>query len=139
MNKEELKNLRIGDIVIVSGHGNNKGKRGIVNDIVRFGGERGETYLNPLDGEFTFYNQNTRRRNKDGLYGFAHQTIQLYSTKEAPKKEFYITGRFLEKGITWSANSFTSKDLVVLNRFIKELNENALGLEISILDEDDIF
>lgn len=79
MTGKELQDLRIGDIVIISTHGQNKGKRGQVDDIIR-----GSAYLRPLDGEFTFYNQSSRTKNENGLYRFAHETIQVYPRKEKP-------------------------------------------------------
>ena len=84
MDKKEHKNLKVGDIVVISGQGYNKGKRGIVSSIQIIYDNRSEVYLKPLDGEFIFYNKNIRTKNKDGLYGFSSTTIQFYTQKEKP-------------------------------------------------------
>ena len=139
MTKKELQNLRIGDIVVISIHGNNKGKRGTVDDIIRYECG-GVVYLTPLDCEFTFYNPKTRCKDKNGLYQFRHESIQL--DKPIVKKEFYMVPMLGKKPITWSADNFTSKELIVIDRFIKELIENASDVtlnDILIIDEDETF
>jgi len=142
MNQKELKNLKVGNIVVITTHGGNQGKRGMVTEILRDMWGESNVYLQPLDGEFTFYNPKTRRKNKHGFYAFAHQTFQLIPSIDEPIKEFYMTPMLGNKPITWPANNYTPKELVTLKRFIKDLNEKASGIQfngISILDEDDIF
>lgn len=138
MTQSEFWNLEVGDIVIVTAHGRNKGKKGEVAEISRSTHGRGPIYLKPLDGEFEFYSPRTRNINKDGLFAFSYETIAL--AEKRPKKEFYIGVMFGESGPSWPADNFTHTELKVIERFLKEFNEHAEGLSIdcvAILDADD--
>jgi hypothetical protein len=74
MTKKEFQQLRIGDYVQVTTHGQNKGKIGVVDDIVRwFGG--GSIFLKPYNCEFGFTEKYVRRT-KNGVTSFHHENVR---------------------------------------------------------------
>ena len=75
MNREEFKKLRIGDYVQVTQHGQNKGKIGIVEDILRGPFKSRSVYLKPYECEFSFINKSSRRQ-KDGLTSFSYVSLR---------------------------------------------------------------
>ena len=135
MDKKQFNNLRIGDTVIVTIHGQNKGKIGVVEDIVRFGGY-GTAYLRPVGCEFGF--SNPRKKNKDSLYGFTNSSIQII--KPGEKKKFYVAEMFGGEGRSWSADNFNTRELKIIERFLEEFNERSSPLfveSIHIFEDDD--
>jgi hypothetical protein len=131
MTKDEFLNLRIGDTVVITNHGKNKGKMGIVDDIIRggvFG--LGCAYLEPFECEFEFSNS-LRPKNKEGLYGWNHHGINY--PKSPVSKDFYIEAMYTRDGVSWAANNFTLSELIVIERFLKEFNEHATGLVVDSL------
>jgi hypothetical protein len=139
MNKKEFENLKIGDIVEITSHGKNRGKKGLVSDIKRnitYGG--GKVFLAPIDCEFEFYKTRRTKLNEFGLSEWKHESINY--PKPQTNKHFYVGTMFGEKGISWPAKNFTSKELDVIDRFLKEFNERASGCCVDcivILDDDE--
>jgi len=95
MLKNEFLNLRIGDKVVLISHGKNKGKMAIVDDIIRGPGDMGTAYLEPINCEFEFTNNN-HKPNKNGLYGWNHLGIGLpkkadiHNTKDLKVYRFLV-------------------------------------------------
>jgi hypothetical protein len=60
--------------------------------------------------------------------------------KQSANKLFYIGLMFGEDGICWPTDSFTDKELEIVERFLKEFNEHAEGKSIdavAIIDNDE--
>lgn len=119
--KSEFKNLQIGDVVIITSHGKNRGKMGIVREIRRRPQYGGIAYLEPLNCEFEFSNIQTRQQNKDGFYWWQHTNIR-YPEKDS-KKKFYVSV-FFETAVSWPTTNFNQKELAVIERYLKELTEH---------------
>ena len=132
MTKNELKNLKIGDRVVITTHGKNQGKMGIVNGVYDWG-----AYLEPFQCEFEFSKSTHKLTDENGNYGFNVGSI-AYPKKQI-KKEFYVCTMFAGDEVSWSANNFTEKELDIIERFLSELNGRIEGKcidGISIIDED---
>lgn len=140
MIKQEFKNLKIGDIVVITAHGKNKGKTGIVSEIYRdtlFG--TGIAYLKPFKCEFGSSNKNAWRNKKPGLYGFSYVSIDCLDRKKSDKI-FCVDDMYGNNSASWPTNNFTEQDLKVIDRFLQELNEHASGMTIdgiAILDNEE--
>lgn len=135
MTNEEFRNLKIGDVVELINHGQNKGKKGIVRDIKRDAFGTGIAYLEPLDCEFLITKY--RRSNSDGFYGW--NKFGIGYPKKEHNREFYISETFGGDGVSWPANNFTLEELKTIERFLKEFKEKVEGLsleEIEILYKD---
>ena len=76
MTRNEFINLRVEDKVLILNQGKNKGKMGIVKDIIRGPFEVGVVYLEPFECQFEFGN-NHHRLNKEGFYGWKKHDIGL--------------------------------------------------------------
>lgn len=138
MNVADFSNLKVGDVVIITAPGANKGKQGIVSEIEKVS-RLGIAYLKPLNCEFEFPDgANLEARFKNGLYGwYRHWIAQL--PKPKVDKLFYISRMYGEEGIEWSTENFNERELKVVEKFLKELNEHIAGIEvdaIAILDND---
>ena len=127
MLKSEFNNLRMGDTVVITNHGRNKGKMGIVKNIVRHDVNEGTIYIEPIDCDFSFTNS-YRKPNKEGLYSWSRQSIGLL--KKPHNKKFYVEQMFGEDSVSWSADNFTLDDLLIIDRFLNKFNEKADGLTI---------
>jgi len=75
MTKQELLNLRIGNKVVITNHGKNKGKMGIVNDIIRGPFGAGMVYIEPIDCKFEFTHKNYHTTNDEGYYAWNYYSI----------------------------------------------------------------
>jgi len=144
MRKEEVLDLRIGNIVVVSSkNSKNLGKRGTVRDIIRFDGSA-NILVEPIDCQFEF-SKGQEPFTKNGAYKYSHYALQLDDkplkepTKPIVNKEFYASSKFGKAGLHWSTSSFTSKELNVVDRFLKELNKmTSFGFpieDITIIDK----
>lgn len=137
MTKYEFKNLNEGDMVRIISNGQNRGKMGIVRELHRDWLDGGRVSLEPVNCEFGFSKSVKRRTNKDGLYGWNHENIGYPITDS--KKEFYVAVMYGEKGVSWQATNFNTKELVVIERFLEELNEHVSSMTIDaivIMDAD---
>jgi hypothetical protein len=136
MTREEFGKVQIGDMVVITVHGQNYGKKGIVFDMHRdknFG--TGWVYLEPYECEFTF--SNPRKTNKDGFYIFRHPFIG-YPKKETEGKTFCISQMDNMNLIEWPTTNFTDSELKVIDRFLEELNkhiDNVFVDKVTIFDE----
>jgi hypothetical protein len=74
MTKKEFRNLKVGEKVVITVHGRNQGKIGIVKYIGRDQFGLGLAYLEPFECEFEMYPQRGLR-NADGLCGWNHYGI----------------------------------------------------------------
>lgn len=88
MRKEELENLKIGDIVSISAHSSrNYGKRGMVTEIGTIWEGRGTTgiFLKPLGCEFEFGKGYTltKREKETNTYMYRHTALKI----ENPEKD----------------------------------------------------
>lgn len=129
---KEFKNIQIGDIVIITQHGKNQGKMGIVRKI-----DEGSVYLEPFQCEFEFANKSGWRLHKyKDLYGFGYVSVNHPSRPEKSDKTFYIADKYGGEGIEWSTSNFTNNELNVIDRFLKELEEHSDIEEIVILDSE---
>lgn len=137
MNREQFNNLRIGDIVSVTVQGNNKGKKGVVEDIIR--SPYYTVYLKCLNEDFEFYDKKAKdRRSKNGAYAFNYCSLQIASDKDHGKR-FYIVEMFGGRGVAWSADEYTLKEISLIERFLKDFNKKVHGLsieEVVILEKD---
>jgi len=137
MTKNEFNNLRIGDTVVVTNHGRNKGKMGTVRDIVRHDINEGAIYIEPIDCEFGFANS-YRKPNKEGCWSWSRQSIGL-PKKNSKDKIFYIVEAHGGDGVSWSTKNFTEAELKVIERFLEEVEEKPDGMcmeEIVVMDDE---
>lgn len=137
MKKEEFTNLKVGEKVVLINHGKNKGKMGIVKEIIRDNYGSGSAYLEPVDCEFEV--KYSRKTNKDGLYGWNQYGIG-YPKRLSDERKFYIASLYGKHSISWSTENFTSKELITIDRFLKELNNRIDGVSIEsivITDKED--
>jgi hypothetical protein len=126
MNKNEASKLKIGDTVVITQHGKNKGKKGIVREI------HGSTaYLEPFECEFEFVNDSSwRLHSREGLYGY--NTVSINYPKEPSNKEFQVALMYKNDEISWSTDNFTSNELKIIDRFLKEVDEHIKDEELPI-------
>jgi hypothetical protein len=125
MKKQEFKNLKNGDIVIIN-NGKNKGKEGIVRQINRSPFDNiGVVYLEPHWCEFEYTNDNTGCDVMRGMCRYNYQSINYPNKPHG--KTFYIAEMFGEPGSSWSAENFTEDELSVIERFLNELNVKIEG------------
>jgi hypothetical protein len=139
MTKDEFRDLRIEDKVVLTNHGKNKGKMGIVKDIIRGPFNMGIAYLEPFECEFEFINAKSPHiPNKNGFYGWNQNGIDL--PKKPVNKEFYLRTLYGNTGISWPADNFTEKELDVISRFLEEVSDH-MGIEkigsVDILDNEE--
>lgn len=78
MTRHEFKSIKIGDTVMITQHGKNRGKLGTVKNIHGY-----TLYLSPLDCEFEFTDKNYwgSWRFRNGLCGFNYVSLN-YPEKE---------------------------------------------------------
>lgn len=125
MTRNEFRNIKIGEEIIITTHGKNKGKKGIVKEIRRDKDGPCIIYLEPVDCVFEFCPDYKRWQNNDGLYGWNSYGIKY--PKKQINKEFYVSvinEKEDDEVICWPAENFTSKELEVVTRFLKEMNEH---------------
>jgi hypothetical protein len=139
MTRYEFNQVKLGDIVEISMHGFNKGKKGIIRDIKRDpDGDTRLVYLEPLECEFVFGKGTIKPlRMKDGLYPWNNRGINYL--KQPHGKTFYIAEMFGAEGVSWSAENFTETELKVIDRFLTELDDHICGRTVEsivILNED---
>lgn len=86
MKKEDLKNLKIGDVVSVLARGRNYEKRGIVTEICIDWLDKGLIYLSPLECEFEFGKEHTltKKEIKTNTYAYKHSALKI-DNKESKK------------------------------------------------------
>lgn len=82
MNQKEFKKLKVGDIVVITVHGMNNGKKGVVREIA------GRTvYLEPHKCVFEFSSSHRWRFNrKPGLYGYNYISLAMSSVLDDEEK-----------------------------------------------------
>jgi len=93
MNKKEFSNLKTGEVVIITVHGKNFGKQGIVEAIhYNRNNEGGRAYLRPLNCIFEFSKSvNSVRISDNGLCRFGHSNISyLNKTPNVTKPKLQI-------------------------------------------------
>jgi hypothetical protein len=140
MTKEEFKKLKTGDMVQITTHGKNRGKIGIVKRIRRdykdwetlprvYQG--GGVYLEPFNQKFEFSKNSSRKPDAAGLYYWDHANVGF--AVEDCEKEFYVAAKFGEIGISWPTTNFNMKELVVIQRFLTELNDHAGAITIEAI------
>jgi ribosomal protein L24 len=87
MNRTEFYDLEIGDMVVVTIQGKNKGKLGIVREIIREGLPSDGAYIEPFQCEFEYANASTlKSKCKDGLHHYNHRAINYRVAKAEPLK-----------------------------------------------------
>lgn len=125
MTRNEFHNIKIGDELVITTHGRNKGKRGIVREIKRDNDGPCIVYLEPVDCVFEFCSDYGRWRIKGNLYGWNSYGISY--PKKLISKEFnvcLINEKEDDEVICWTAEKFTLKELEIVDKFLKELNEH---------------
>jgi hypothetical protein len=76
MKRNDFIKLRIGDMVEITQEGKNRGKIGIIKDIIRVPGKEGVVYLSPFNCDFEFHGNSKIVKNKDGFYGWKKSKIK---------------------------------------------------------------
>lgn len=81
MRSAEYENLKVGDLVRITGKGKNRGKLGKVEIIEKCKDGSILPYIRPLNCKFEYYDNKgwRRKRNKEGLYQFSYRTLELAS------------------------------------------------------------
>lgn len=136
MTKNEFNNLTIGDKVVITTHGKNRGKIGIVREIEKSEFGQDLAYLEPFECAFEFCNDR-KLHNTEGLFGWNSMGINYI--KRPSVKEFHVAGISILNSVSWPVNNFTPKELNVIDRFLKELKEHTdkvLIDSVSILDRE---
>ena len=117
MNKKELQNLRIGDVVVISAkNSKNNGKRGTVIDIVRQY-DKGNITVRPLDCVFVMATRGYQKIAEDGNLWWSHYALQLdgkeIKEKILPKSKLQIYRFVVDIGWDeqhWNSVVCTNKD-----------------------------